>query len=576
MTSLFVELPTGEDDPRRRYERTCEAAERLKSSSAARGGSTLVLLTGLMPPLLHEPISQTLFAPRLFNLTVTNVPGPQYPLYSMGSRMRQIIPLVPLFADHSLGIAIVSYDGTLTFGLNADRRRRAGPAAARARSARGARHAAPPRGSRPDPSPASKRYGYRTQSGLNRGPSRCLERQDDGAARPCPLTAGGERLQRVAGVIALEQANALPSSRVSAALEEIAQALVQHPLSGGDRVARGWPRRRPRASTRSSSSAAGTTSDTNPVVRAQPASKVSPVRRSSRAAVSPSSSGRRSVPALVATSPIRTSGVPKRARSVQTRACSSPRTRAPRRCTRRRLPPGPGRGRDRRPREALEGLHGPPPFPGVGVERVEEVIAGREVLARTTHHDAARISFMPGALYGVCELFDQRTGPRVPAWLAVPAEDARRSQGRPVHVHSACSFRSSAPRLPTGARPRPSSGTRAGSCARRPAVCRGGPAAAPRPRRARAGASPRFPQIGLRGGRLDEDPQRRLDRGRPRPRWRSARAPPVRPAGHPRPAGERSRHEHGAFRRVVHRSAASVRAAAAAGWVHTRARSAER
>ena len=121
VTSLFVELPTGEDDPRRRYERTCEAAERLKSSSAARGGSTLVLLTGLMPPLLHEPISQTLFAPRLFNLTVTNVPGPQYPLYSMGSRMRQIIPLVPLFADHSLGIAIVSYDGTLTFGLNADR-----------------------------------------------------------------------------------------------------------------------------------------------------------------------------------------------------------------------------------------------------------------------------------------------------------------------------------------------------------------------------------------------------------------------------------------------------------------------
>ena len=49
------------------------------------------------------------------------MPGPQYPLYSMGSRMRQIIPLVPLFADHSLGIAIVSYDGTLTFGLNADR-----------------------------------------------------------------------------------------------------------------------------------------------------------------------------------------------------------------------------------------------------------------------------------------------------------------------------------------------------------------------------------------------------------------------------------------------------------------------
>ena len=273
VTSLFVELPTGEDDPRRRYERTCEAAERLKSSSAARGGSTLVLLTGLMPPLLHEPISQTLFAPRLFNLTVTNVPGPQYPLYSMGSRMRQIIPLVPLFADHSLGIAIVSYDGTLTFGPERRPLRRAGPAAARARSARGARHAAPPRDgygthrlehallivaspkprrrnaddgrgyggiASADAEPAQARPRWRGAGCLSRmGPLAVPGAAGRGAARPCPLTAGGERLQRVAGVIALEQANALPSSRVSAALEEIAQALVQHPLSGGDRVARG-------------------------------------------------------------------------------------------------------------------------------------------------------------------------------------------------------------------------------------------------------------------------------------------------------------------------------------------------
>ena len=230
VTSLFVELPTGEDDPRRRYERTCEAAERLKSSSAARGGSTLVLLTGLMPPLLHEPISQTLFAPRLFNLTVTNVPGPQYPLYSMGSRMRQIIPLVPLFADHSLGIAIVSYDGTLTFGLNADRaavpdlplleralREELGTLLRLARKPpdltivrsharqcgrRSIRRIAPTR----------VKPGL---AGDDMGPPRCLERQDDGAARPRPLTAGGERLQRVAGVIALEQANA-PPPRASA------------------------------------------------------------------------------------------------------------------------------------------------------------------------------------------------------------------------------------------------------------------------------------------------------------------------------------------------------------------------
>jgi diacylglycerol O-acyltransferase len=120
VTSLFVELPIGEPDTRRRYERTRTAATQLKSGTAALGGSTLMLVTGVAPPLLHESIAQMLFAPRLFNLTVTNVPGPQIPLYALGARMRRILPLVPLFAGHAVGIAIVSYDGELVFGVNAD------------------------------------------------------------------------------------------------------------------------------------------------------------------------------------------------------------------------------------------------------------------------------------------------------------------------------------------------------------------------------------------------------------------------------------------------------------------------
>jgi diacylglycerol O-acyltransferase / wax synthase len=120
VTSLFVELPVDEADVRRRYKRARAAATELKSGTAALGGSTLVLVTGLAPPLLHESISKMLFAPRLFNLTVTNVPGPQIPLYALGARMRSILPLVPLFADHTVGIAIVSYDGELVFGVNAD------------------------------------------------------------------------------------------------------------------------------------------------------------------------------------------------------------------------------------------------------------------------------------------------------------------------------------------------------------------------------------------------------------------------------------------------------------------------
>ena len=120
VTSLFVELPIGEPDTRRRYERTRAAATHLKSGTAALGGSTLLLVAGLVPPLLHESISRMLFAPRLFNLTITNVPGPQIPLHAHGARLRRIVPLVPLAADHAIGMAIVSYDGELVFGINAD------------------------------------------------------------------------------------------------------------------------------------------------------------------------------------------------------------------------------------------------------------------------------------------------------------------------------------------------------------------------------------------------------------------------------------------------------------------------
>jgi len=91
------------------------------------GGAALIFdqvpETGGAPTFdaLHEPISRMLFAPRLFNLTIANAPEPQLPLYALGARMRELIPLAPLFADHALAMAIVSYDGALVFGLNANR-----------------------------------------------------------------------------------------------------------------------------------------------------------------------------------------------------------------------------------------------------------------------------------------------------------------------------------------------------------------------------------------------------------------------------------------------------------------------
>ncbi len=121
ISSLFIHLPVDEPDPRRRYERQIVEAEGLKGGSQALGSTTLLDLTGHMPPVLHSFVARSLFATRLFNVTITNVPGPQTPLYCFGSRVREIWPLVPIAAEHAVGLAVFSYDGTLHFCLNVDR-----------------------------------------------------------------------------------------------------------------------------------------------------------------------------------------------------------------------------------------------------------------------------------------------------------------------------------------------------------------------------------------------------------------------------------------------------------------------
>jgi len=121
ITSLFVHLPVAEDNVLVRYARVLDDAERLKASNQAMAGSALVQLAGLAPPLLHSFLAQALFATRLFNVTITNVPGPQATLYAFGAPMRRVLGLVPLAAEHAVGVAILSYDGRVTFNVIADR-----------------------------------------------------------------------------------------------------------------------------------------------------------------------------------------------------------------------------------------------------------------------------------------------------------------------------------------------------------------------------------------------------------------------------------------------------------------------
>ncbi len=121
VSSLFVELPVAEENVFARYERVVEATAGLKSGSQASGTKALMDLTALAPPVVHATLARSLYSTRLFNVTVTNVPGAQIPLYAFGARMREVYPLVPLAALHAVGIAILSYDGDVVFCVNADR-----------------------------------------------------------------------------------------------------------------------------------------------------------------------------------------------------------------------------------------------------------------------------------------------------------------------------------------------------------------------------------------------------------------------------------------------------------------------
>ena len=121
VSSLFVHLPVGEPDPLMRYVKAREEAEGLKAGTQAEGSTALMELTAMAPPVLHSTLARGLFASRLFNVTVTNVPGPQMALYAHGAQLREVWPLVPLAAEHALGVAILSYDGKVVFGVNADR-----------------------------------------------------------------------------------------------------------------------------------------------------------------------------------------------------------------------------------------------------------------------------------------------------------------------------------------------------------------------------------------------------------------------------------------------------------------------
>ena len=97
-----------------------EAMSELKESKQALGAEVIAGLDDFAPPTLLAQASRLNFSTRLFNLIVTNVPGPQFPLYLLGREMEELVPIAFLPENHALAMAIMSYNGKVDFGLLGD------------------------------------------------------------------------------------------------------------------------------------------------------------------------------------------------------------------------------------------------------------------------------------------------------------------------------------------------------------------------------------------------------------------------------------------------------------------------
>jgi diacylglycerol O-acyltransferase / wax synthase len=113
-------LPVYVDDPVERLRIVREAMTGLKDSKQALGAEVIAGLEDFAPPTILAQASRMNFSTRLFNLIVTNVPGPQFPLYLLGRELQEIVPLAFLPEDHAMAVAIMSYNGVLDFGLLGD------------------------------------------------------------------------------------------------------------------------------------------------------------------------------------------------------------------------------------------------------------------------------------------------------------------------------------------------------------------------------------------------------------------------------------------------------------------------
>jgi diacylglycerol O-acyltransferase / wax synthase len=120
VAAMYAPLPVGIADPVERFRFVHASMAGLKESGQAVGAQAITRLAGVAAPTVLDQAGRLQSRQRFFNLTVTNVPGPQFPLYILGRRLEAFYPQVPLVANTALGIAVMSYDGSVFFGLLGD------------------------------------------------------------------------------------------------------------------------------------------------------------------------------------------------------------------------------------------------------------------------------------------------------------------------------------------------------------------------------------------------------------------------------------------------------------------------
>ena len=116
----FIELPVGIRSRGERLREIHRATAAFKASRRPAGTGALLGAIGLLPDLLKDRAAQIASSARVFNLTISNIPGPRVPVYMLGAELSEAYPVVPLGGEHSLSVGMFSYRDHMFFGLYAD------------------------------------------------------------------------------------------------------------------------------------------------------------------------------------------------------------------------------------------------------------------------------------------------------------------------------------------------------------------------------------------------------------------------------------------------------------------------